>query len=340
MCYNRISIIIKNILSGGLTIHIFLMLTGFFVIFSCSPNPDNGEIKEFFFFDNDSLSQLTVWYSLERGGRGATYIREKLKAYDLQTGKVLGSVILSKDMFYKLYACDRNEAWGYCKKNGVQLLDLVKPGVIATEQELLKRNPQLGKQVTLYLRNVYDPVTNILHVFSADSQVYGLDADLKATIKENVPERLPPEKKGWDFAKEWYFYDLPHHLGEHLHKKKAECSANSATLLGPKLIKEFNKNVKQKDKVWTIHKSAIIGEYDLLLSLVVPNGEELARLNFQKILKKDKWPKVLGTYTTDTDVFIFITSGIQFKYNIEGYSFKALRTDAKSGELLEQINYY
>jgi len=219
------------------------------------------------------------------------------------------------------------------------LLNLVKPGFIATEQQILKRNPKLGKNVKLYLRNAYDPVTNTLRIVASDEQVYRLDTDLKISAIYHVPDRIPPEERGWVFAKDWHFYSLEHHLGKHLHRENAECSAKSVPLLKPKLIKEFNKNIHQKDRVWVIHRSAILGKYDLLVSLVVPNGEELARLNFGKIFKKDKKPKVLGTYTRDKEVLVFVASGIDFQNNIEGFPFIALRTDSESGKLLGLIKY-
>ena len=286
------------------------------------------------------MPQLTVWFSFERGGgRSVTHYKEHLKAYDLQTGKVLGSVIMSRKLHYRLYAAHHNKAWGYCKQAGIQLLDLVKPGLIATEQEILERNPRLGENVKLYLGNAYDPVTNSLRIVAADEQVYRLDVDLKTSAMDHVPDRLPPEKKGWAFAKDWRFYTLEHHLGKHLHRDKAECSAKSVPLLKPKLMKEFNENIQQKDRIWVIHRSVILGEYDLLLSLVVPNGEELARLNFGEIFKKDKEPKVLGTYTRDKEVLVFVASGIDFQNNIEGFPFIALRTDSESGKLLGLIKY-
>lgn len=324
---------VLSIAAATLAILIGLMGTGWSYV-------DEGEIKEFFFLNEDSAPQLTVWFSFERGGgRSVAHYKEHLKAYDLQTGRVLGSIIMSRKLHYRLYASDHNKAWGYCKQAGIQLLDLVRPGFIASELEILKRNPRLGEKVKLYLRNAYDPITNSLHIVAVDEQVYRLNPNLEASTIEHVPDRVAPKKREWAFAKDWGFYYLEHHLGKHLHRKKAECSAKSVTLFEPKLIKELNKNIQQKDRVWVIHKSAILGKYDRLISLVVPNGEELARLNFGKIFKKDKKPKVLGSYTRDKEVLIFVASGIPFNKNIEGFSFIALRTDAKSGEFLGLINY-
>jgi len=278
---------------------ILAMSLGLMCASPCPSNDThNGKIREIMIFNEDRVPRLTLWFERNRSiGRGMV-CEQWLKSYDLQNGgKRLGSVILVNGSDYRFYKSDSHIAWGHSHKTGIHLLDLAKPAVLAGEREFLKRNPQLGSRIKRYPENAYDPETNSFHVVAEDGQAYRMDVDLKASVLDQDPPRLSPKESGWTYAKDWHFYKMEHHLGRHLRKEKAECSAESVPLLEPKLIKELNRNVRQKDRVWVIHESAIFGEYDLLLSLILPNSEELARLNFQELFKKNKYPKILSTYT-------------------------------------------
>ncbi len=333
---------IDKVLTIGFTM--LTMYAGFWGIPKVLEPYNEGGIKELHILNEYSEPRLTVWFTRIYHNRTGSKFDQRLKTYDLHTGSVLGSAEMVKKSHsndYRLFKSNRNKVWGYSGKSGVQLLDLATPELVAGEDELLNSNPQLGKKIKLYSGDdIYDPETNGIHVVAADGQIYRLDVDLNATAVGHVPDQRSSGEERMAFAKGWHFDNLKDDLGKHLHWKKTKCSPESVSLLEPKLIKEFNKNARQKDKVWVIHKSAIFGESDPLLSFIVPNGEERVRINLQQMFEKNKAPKVLGTYTKDHEVFIFVAIGESFLRYTDGFTLTALRADRESGKLLEKIKYF
>ena len=92
--------------------------------------------------------------------------------------------------------------------------------------------------------------------------------------------------------------------------------------------------------MWVTHKSAIFGKYDLLLSLVQANGDELERFNLQKVMGGDSPPRVLGTWSTERDVLILLTAGDSHHASVEGFCLIGLKTDPATGTLEDRIEYF
>jgi hypothetical protein len=274
---------------------------------------------------------------------GANY-ELRLKAYDLKSGEVLGSVQFFNRHYnhdYQMFPIFDNKAWGYSDKTGLQLLDLAKPAIIADQEEIFRLNPQLGEKISFnFYGEEYDPLTNGLHVLAEDGRVYRIDTDLKAAAVDRVPNRDAYGANVWAYRKDWDRYYLKHSLGYHVHTKGAKCSADSVTLLEPEFIAEYNPEARSKKRVWVTHKSAIFGEYDYFLSFVDGSGEELNRIDLREVFNKDKDPKVLATYTDDDEVLIFIGIGDTHAATIKGYSLTALRTDLETGQVRGRIDYF
>ncbi len=333
---------IDKVFTVGCTMSI--MLIGFWGTSKVLNNYNEGGINKLYILNQKSAPRLTIWFTKIHNKRlGADY-NQHLKTYDLYTGEVLGSAEMVKKYHsneYRLFKSNSNKVWGYSSKTGIQLLDLAKPELMAGEDDFLKWNPQLGKKIKLYSGDdIYDPETNGIHVVTSDGQIYRLNVDMKASVVGYVPDQPSSEEEGLTFAKDWRFYYLDDDLGKHVHWKKTKCSAESVSLLEPKFVKELNKSVHQKNKAWVIHKSAIYGKSDPLLSFVDPNGEERVRINLQQMFENEKALKVLGTYTRENEVFIFVSSGETYLRCTDGFTLTALRADPQSGKMLGQIKYF
>ena len=274
---------------------------------------------------------------------------------------------------YRIYWLSSRYAWGYSRKTGIQLLDLVKPELVAEEKEILSRNPELGNSIKLlYEDYMIDPYTHGIHVETKDKKIYRLDPDLTAklvtkdsltgpvtsieiTVKDNMifqktvnsggnNKSTYSDKKKYKvdpnlFQKDWIFGFLKASLGKNISKRGFQLSKDSVILLEPEFIDELNLEPVNKNKIWIFHKSAIYDKYDPLISFIDANGTELNRINLYDILKNKK-AKVLTTYTNDKEILIFIGIGESHHSSIKGFTLYALKTDPNTGNITDKIQYF
>jgi len=126
------------------------------------------------------------------------------------------------------------------------------------------------------------------------------------------------------YPRGWVFKKMP--------GTKAQTLRGGPPLIAPKLVKEMNKKVAAKNnKVWVIHYSTYLGDYDTYLSYIDSNGNELNRINLRKIFK-DKYVTAQATLTQKNQTLVFITR--------QGYTLSALKADPATGKIRGRVNYY
>lgn len=108
----------------------------------------SGNITDVYFLDNGKQTRLIVWYTMEHERYTEEYYSNRLKSFDLKSGKKISSLDLNyyyKQDDYHIYGFyDDRYAWGYTEQKGVQLLDLFDLEVIIDSDQIRKLNPQLG----------------------------------------------------------------------------------------------------------------------------------------------------------------------------------------------------
>jgi hypothetical protein len=109
---------------------------------------------------------------------------------------------------------------------------------------------------------------------------------------------------------DWYFVSLKDGMGKHAHTKGAKSSPESVSLLDPEFIPDLNPGISSKDKVWVLHKSALLGDYDPLISYVSANGEEHGRISLTDILD-DNHARAVYTYSQEKEILVFIVSSAE-----------------------------
>ena len=365
---------IEKIFVGGFVI--LGLFTGLFGIEKIIDPFHQGGIRKLFILNKYGKPQLTVWLTRYFSKRVGYECDQRLRCFDLTSGKTLKYIQMSKKYYdndYRIYWLSDQYAWGYSKKTGIQLLDLVKPQIIAEEKEILSRNPELGNSIKLlYEDYLVDPYTHGIHVETEEKKIYRLDPDLTAkhvtkdsltgpvtsieiTVKDNkiFQKRVnsggdnksiysDKEKYKIDpnlFQKDWIFTEVKASLGKTINKKGNTLSNDSVYLLEPQFLEELNLSPIIKNKIWIAHKSAIYGEYDSLVSFVDANGNELNRINLYEVFKNKK-ANVLATYTQDKEVLIFVGIGHSYRVDAKGFSLIALRTDPNTGQISDKIQYF
>jgi len=275
------------------------------------------KVKELYVFDQKGNPRLTVW------------LTTKLKTFDLETGKLIGELGLvwgRSARNYKIFGPFGNKAWGYVKKTGLVLLDMTKPSLIANEKDILKKNPQLGKVFRLIRGDyIYDPVTHGIQVIGQDGGYFRINSDLNTTPLKRFAYHYIPKAEYWTFDQD------RNSAGKILRRRGApRLNSKKAVLLGPAIIKELNKKAVANNKVWVLHYSTMFGPYDLFISYLNANGQELNKINLSKLLKDNK-PKPIATLTRKNEILVFVTKS--------GYTLTALRTDPATGKLKGRIDY-
>ena len=335
-----------------------------------------GGIKKLFIINKNNTPQLTVWFTRIHSKRFGTDYDQRLRCYELESGRSLDYIQMLKRYYdddYRIYWLSGQYAWGYSRKTGIQLLDLVKPELVAEEKEILSRNPELGNSIKLlYEDYLVDPYTHGIHVETKDKKIYRLDPDLTAkhvtkdsltgpitsfeiTVKDNMifqktvnnggnNKSTYSDKKKYKvdpnlFQKDWIFGFLKASLGKKISKRGFQLSKDSVILLEPEFIDELNLELVNKNKIWILHKSTIYDKYDPLISFIDANGTELNRINLYDILKNKKI-KVLATFTQDNEILVFIGIGYSYRVNVDGFSLMALKTNPDTGEITGEIKYF
>lgn len=340
--YFKLAINMEKILLYGFVI--IGLIVAVLTISNIRVRLDLGGIKKLFILNKNNTPQLTVWFTriyLERFGSD---FDQRLRCYELKSGNALDYIQMSKRYYtddYRIYWLSGNYAWGYSNKTSIQLLNLIKPEVIADEKQILERNPELGNSIRLLDEDILiDPMTHGLHIETKDNKIYRIDINLNATEIDRVLfENNSTSAKINIFQQNWIFNNVKGTLGKNLNKKGIKLSKDCVYLLKPEFIEELNFNSPVKNKIWISHKSAIFDKFDPLISLIYADGKELNRINLYEVFKNKK-AKVLATFTQDKEILIFISIGHSNYADIKGFKLIAIRTDSKTGKIIGKINYF
>jgi hypothetical protein len=348
--YSTIVVLISNRLKfpDGVTnfligVSVFAAMgTYFFGIGNIFRSFNYGGVKEVYILPSGDTSKLSVWSTRIYSKKVGANYEQLLTTYDLKSGKCHGSVQLTKRHYshqFYIFRASGEKAWSYYEREGIKLLDMAVPCIIANEETILAKNPSLGSLKLRFHDNVYDPSTNSLYAQAADGRMYQLKADLSATPAAYVPSDKGSNKGKWKFNHNWYFQKLKDNMGKHAHTTGTKCAPEAAILLEPELIPELNFALSTKEKVWVTHKSSIIGSYEPLISYMSGDGKEHSRINLREITGYEQ-VKTLYTYTKDKEVMIFVSSGKTHFDDVHGFTLIGLRTDAETGKLLDRVTYF
>ncbi len=320
------------------------LLVGNLCISNILDQINQGGIKKLFILNKNNTPQLTVWFTRILSKRFGANFDQRLRCYELKSGNALDYIQMSMRYYtddYRFYWLSGNYAWGFSDRTGIQLLDLVKPEVVAEEKKILELNPELGNSIRFLDEDILlDPMTHGLNVETKDNKIYRIDINLNATeIDRVLLENNSTSTKINIFQQNWIFNNVKGTLGKNLNKKGIKLSKDCAYLLEPEFIEELNFKFQVKNKIWIFHKSAIFDKFDPLISLIDADGKELNRINLFEVFKNKK-AKVLATFTQDKEILVFVSIGYTYYAGINGFTLTALRTDPETGKMTGKIKFF
>jgi len=303
-----------------------------------------GGIKELYVIDKENEPHICIWFIRVHSRKVGAVYDQRLKSYDMISGKPYKHIEMLHryhDSEFRMFYTSGDKGWSYNRKTGLHFLDFYKPEIIADQQRILKENPQLGSSFKLYNSDyVYNPYENAVYIKGENGQLFYLNTSLKAVPVKEAAYVEPYKKNDFTYAKNWCLCDIEDNLGRHFRNKDTKLLKESVILLEPELIREINSKVTGKNKAWILHKSAIYGRFDPLISFVDEAGIELNRINLGEVFNNKKKIKVIGTYSFPDKIYVFIGAGETFRASVKGFTLKALVTDPKSGKILEEVKYF
>ena len=86
-------------------------------------------------------------------------------------------------------------------------------------------------------------------------------------------------------------------------------------------------------RIWVTHKSALLGEYALLLSYVNSDGTTLKTINVSELVPGEAL-NIIGTVCSGGEILILVGAGHSSRITILGFSLSVLHTDARTGDLI------
>ncbi len=130
----------------------------------------------------------------------------------------------------------------------MELLDLELAGIVASEDELMQKNPELGNAIDLEIHSDRLNIENTgIHVKAAGGKLFRLNTDGTAT-PDVESLSYTGHKPGWEFARDWHFDNLKNEEGKHVHAGKTACSPERIALLKPELVPELNREAVRRTK--------------------------------------------------------------------------------------------
>jgi hypothetical protein len=310
----------------------------------------DGKLHELYILHKDNKTRLVVWFAREGFVTMGSVYSHRLKSYDFETGKQIGCLDLAIDTGinnYKIFGLfDNNRTWGYRYGYGPELLDLYEPRVLFTLEDILRRNPQLGKIIRIAPSKydyVFNPRTKGFKVVTAWGEIYEIGTDLKAVPAEDIPNLHEDSVKSdspWPY-REWDFEYPPDEKGKAIKAKDALLSPDRAVLLNPEIVSRLGEEVQSLDKAWVMHWSAQVKNPilsrpiylpagDCLLSYVNENGEIIIQYNLHQLLGHEKF-RAYSTTCLNGDMYVFVSKA--------EYTLTALRVDRDTGKILGRIDY-
>ncbi len=300
----------------------------------------DGEVNELYILNKDNQTRLVVRFTRVDTPGGMDHYSHQLKSYDFATGEEYGQQGLAVRYYiddYRIYgAFDNNKAWGYSRQNGIKLLDLFQPKLLCDQEEILERNPQLGKMIRLSPgRNNYvvNPRTKGLRVSTAQGKVYEIGMDLKAIRPKDV--KVTPKKSSKSDPprpiQKWHIEGLPGTYGKAVYAAGAKLSPNKAVLLYPERVHRWGQKALSLDKAWVMHWSLIGRAGECLLSYVNKNGELIHQINLRRFFNNKRAQPYTVTFYKG-EMFVFVSKA--------EYTLTALRVDPDTGKILGRVDYF
>lgn len=275
-----------------------------------------GVVRELFIFDDDDKTLLSVWLTRIHTKRFGANFEQRLQTFDLESGQSLGTIEMVKKHYsndYQFYWDKESNAWGYQPKTTKQSEQVHHINLV--KPELIETSDNLPQS--------------------------------KPTIKEGWPLRI-----GYFEILNWKFQSISQNIGKNLIGPGGKITDESSILLEPNFIEELNTKEEIKNKIWISHKSAILGDYEQIVSYIDSNGQEINKINLSELFEMGKIEfncenknicdgiiQTVATYTYDNEIFIFITRGENFMSSDSGFTLTAIRTDKETGKILGQIDY-
>ena len=301
---------------------------------------DMGGIRRVFVVAADGRPRLAVWCTRIYGKRiGADYA-QYIRTYDLTTGECRGSVTAAEKNAsddFRLYRSGKNTAWGYGRIDGLRLIDLAVPQVIADYERLLQRNPILASGFKVEdAIGEGDALQRGLYVRSAGRRLYQIKDDLSMLEVNRIPVDADGRRER-SLKENWHFLPVEGTKGMHVLAEGSHLAADrGAFLLEPEFISELGDPVgadRHHARIWVTHKSALLGEYALLLSYVNSDGTTLKTINVSELVPGEAL-NIIGTVCSGGEILILVGAGHSSRITILGFSLSVLHTDARTGDLI------
>ena len=344
----------KHPIKNGIFFLIIIFSFGIAVFFAWNLlfHLKHGLVREVYVYPHKNTVYLSAFNYMKGGGRRGTSPPKYaffLETYELISGKSVGSIYLGKEKYpyrFRILWNGGEKAWGIDYPQKIMLLDLSIPRVIATDSEILQRYPSLGAKLTPSPEPPeYNPIHNWLYVVSPQGKRFALDENLhiiSPTKRESFTEDLY-QKRIWQFKTDWLPVQVPEKKTYRVRFRKTPFSGKSKEFIKPRFIPELNLNIREKDRVWIMHKSAFFKNVERLLSYVNKSGEEINRISLSRLFD-GKPVQALGSYSGNEQSFIIIGVGL---YNLLSadqefvpLSLYALLVDNRTGEVIKIICYY
>ncbi len=305
----------------------------------------NEDIREVFIIETKEQARVGLWMTKYHGKKVGSDYEQFLHTFDLKTTANTGVIQLEQKTYendYRLFRADENKAWGCSRNRGLLLMDLSKPSVLADQAQILDKHPILadGFKCMGYKGRV-SPDQRGLYLKTASGLFFRVLEDLSIEKALSVPHENHNKATG-RAELSWQFLSLKHSKGKHVHKIGSSYAGDSCTtLLNPKFIPELNPSFSTEnhnDKLWVVHQRALYGEHDLLLSYMSENGNSERTLNASELMEKEALT-ARGIYIKGSETYIFLSTKAEFRsIPIQVFLF-ALRTDTKTGQVLDILTY-
>jgi len=133
----------------------------------------DGQITELYILDNGQEKRLVVWFTHTEDANMIEVHSNRLKSFDLQSGKKLNRLNLNKRGYfddYGIYGPFDRYAWGYSEQTSANLIDLFDLEIIFNKNKIREQNPDLGSDFEPIVNNFYNSEENSLTFYNSLGQ--------------------------------------------------------------------------------------------------------------------------------------------------------------------------
>ncbi len=254
-----------------------------FYIWTVVRNHNQGTIRQIYPVTVDGRLRFGVWLTRVRSMKVGAHYTHILRTYDADAGTQFGMIRISArhyDDDYRIYPPAGRRAWAYGAKEGLKLLDLAEPRIIANEDTLVERLAVLGGAVRFSrVRCPHDPATNSVLLRAPDGGLLRVDDTLGAK---------PVGGDACDAATEgtripWQLIRARGSEGYLVRSLKSGSVSTKPEMLHPEFIEELTDCPPHLDKVWVAHKSTLFGDFVWLATCFDSAGRELNTIDLGAI---------------------------------------------------------